>query len=34
MGYNWSEAIAYWNYWGDPDNMDIDLNGIPCETVY
>ena len=33
-GYNWSEAITYWNYWGKPSNMDIDLNGIPCETVY
>jgi len=34
MGYSWSEAITYWNYWGQPDRMDIDLNGVPCETVY
>jgi hypothetical protein len=34
MGYNWSQAITYWNYWGQPDRMDADLNGIPCETVY
>lgn len=34
QGYTWANAIDYWNYWGQPDNMDIDLNGIPCETVY
>jgi hypothetical protein len=34
MGYNWNQAITYWNYWGQPDRMDSDLNGIPCETVY
>jgi hypothetical protein len=34
MGYNWNQAITYWNYWGQPDRMDADLNGIPCETVY
>ena len=34
MGYSYSDAIYYWNYHGQPDEMDIDLNGIPCETVY
>ena len=34
QGYTWANAIDYWNYWGQPDHMDIDLNGIPCETVY
>lgn len=34
MGYSYSDAIVYWNYYGQPDEMDIDLNGIPCETVY
>ena len=33
-GYGWSDATTYWNYWGQPANMDADLNGIPCETVY
>lgn len=34
MNYSWSDAILYWNSWGRPANMDADLNGIPCETVY
>jgi hypothetical protein len=34
MGYPYGDALKYWNYWGQPDNMDADLNGIPCETVY
>jgi hypothetical protein len=34
QGFSYSEAVRYWNYWGHPDNMDIDLNGIPCETVW
>ena len=34
MGYSFSDAITYWNYQGQPSRMDIDLNGIPCETVY
>ena len=34
LGYNWSDATEYWILWGAPDNMDADLNGIPCETVY
>jgi len=34
MGFSFSEAITYWNYQGQPSRMDLDLNGIPCETVY
>ena len=34
LGYNWADATQYWILWGAPDNMDADLNGIPCETVY
>jgi hypothetical protein len=33
-GYSYGEAVQYWRYWDEPDNMDADLNGIPCETVY
>ena len=33
-GYAYSEAVAYWTNEGQPDRMDTDLNGIPCETVY
>jgi hypothetical protein len=34
LGYSYGDALRYWRYWGEPDNMDADLNGIPCETVY
>lgn len=34
LGYSYGEALSYWRYWDEPDNMDADLNGIPCETVY
>jgi hypothetical protein len=33
-GYSYADAVAYWFATGTPDNMDADLNGIPCETVY
>ena len=33
-GYSYAEAVAYWTREGQPDRMDADLNGIPCETVY
>lgn len=33
-GVSYSEAVAYWWSWNLPDRMDVDLNGIPCETVY
>jgi hypothetical protein len=25
---------VYWSLEGEPDRMDADLNGIPCETLY
>jgi hypothetical protein len=34
LGYTYGQALQYWEYWGEPDNMDADLNGIPCETIY
>jgi len=34
MGFTYQEAASYWWYWGQPDRMDIDLNGVPCETVW
>jgi hypothetical protein len=33
-GYSYSDAVDYWFLHGAPDQMDEDLNGIPCETVY
>jgi hypothetical protein len=33
-GYSYTDAVSYWYLHGEPDQMDIDLNGIPCETVY
>jgi hypothetical protein len=33
-GYSYSAAVDYWSAHGQPDQMDEDLNGIPCETVY
>lgn len=34
LGYNYTEAVVYWMKEGQPDRMDADHNGIPCETVY
>lgn len=34
QGYSYAEAVAYWTREGQPDRMDADRNGIPCETVY
>jgi len=31
-GFFWS--LVYWSLEGEPDRMDADLNGIPCETLY
>jgi len=31
-GYFWS--LVYWSLEGEPDRMDADLNGVPCETLY
>jgi hypothetical protein len=33
-GASYGEAVRYWWYYGMPDRMDADKNGIPCETVY
>ncbi len=33
-GYSYGDALAYWIAEGAPNRMDIDTNGIPCETVY
>jgi hypothetical protein len=34
LGYGYVDAVAYWVREGQPDRMDADRNGIPCETVY
>jgi hypothetical protein len=31
-GFLWS--VVYWNLEGQPERMDADGNGIPCETLY
>jgi hypothetical protein len=33
-GFGYTAAVTYWRVHGQPDRMDADLNGIPCETVY
>lgn len=33
-GFSYSAAVDYWRNNGQPDQMDADRNGIPCETVY
>lgn len=33
-GFGYSGAITYWVSEGEPDRMDADHNGVPCETVY
>ena len=33
-GASYSQAVAYWYSQGAPSRMDVDGNGIPCETVY
>jgi hypothetical protein len=33
-GYSYVAAIDYWRLNGQPNQMDADKNGIPCETVY
>ncbi|NIK55624.1 hypothetical protein [Kribbella shirazensis] len=33
-GYSYVAALDYWRLHGQPDQMDADRNGIPCETVY
>jgi hypothetical protein len=34
LGYSYADAVTYWTREGQPDRMDADGNGIPCETVY
>lgn len=34
MGYSYAAAVDYWRVHGQPNRMDADRNGIPCETVY
>jgi hypothetical protein len=33
-GYSYSAAVDYWRFHAQPNRMDADRNGIPCETVY
>lgn len=33
-GWDYTKAIAYWEVEGRPARMDVDENGIPCETAY
>lgn len=33
-GHDYESAVMYWAREGNPDRMDADRNGIPCETVY
>jgi hypothetical protein len=33
-GFSYSAAVDYWRFHGQPNRMDADRNGIPCETVY
>jgi hypothetical protein len=33
-GYNYAEAVWYWDVQGRPSRMDASGNGIPCQTVY
>jgi len=33
-GWDYTDAVAYWDAEGRPARMDADENGIPCETVY
>ncbi|MGY1744808.1 hypothetical protein [Blastococcus sp. SYSU D00695] len=34
LGLGPADAAAYWFYWAQPDRMDADLDGVPCETVW
>lgn len=34
LGYDFGQAVRYWEAQGQPDRMDEDRDGIPCETVY
>lgn len=32
--YDYTDAVSYWTAHGKPTDLDIDGNGIPCETTY
>lgn len=34
LGYNYSEAVEYWEHHGRTEQMDASGTGIPCQTVY
>lgn len=34
LGYNYGVAYEYWVREGEPDRMDENVDGIPCQTVY
>lgn len=34
QGYSYAAAVDYWRAHGQPNQMDADANGVPCETVY
>ena len=33
-GYSYSAAVDYYRLHGNPNQMDADRDGVPCETVY
>lgn len=33
-GYGYAAAVDYWRQHGQPERMDADKNGVPCETIY
>jgi hypothetical protein len=33
-GFSYPAAVDYWRTQGQPERLDADRNGIPCETVY
>lgn len=34
QGFSYSASVDYWRVNGQPDQMDADKDGIPCETAY
>lgn len=34
LGASYGEAVTYWWYSGNPDRLDSDRDGVPCEQVY
>jgi len=33
-GFSYSAAVDYWRMHGQPNRLDVEKDGIPCETVY